>query len=590
PVFTEVSSSAEPTAAAPIVVSWQVNTSATGVASEYNIYKETNGIYGQVGVAYGTSFDDIGIQPNTIYTPPSFKNPYVGTGNYPSTVTFIQQRLAFGNTYNDPEQIKLSRTANFKNFTQSSPSQSDDSITFTMAGREVNAVKSMLDLGSLVILTTGGEWNAKGDSAGILKPTDINLKQYSYNGSGSLPPIVIDGAAIFLQSRGSIMRDLSYNYEVAGYSGNDLTIFSSHLVDKYTITDWAYQQIPQSILWAARSDGVLLGLTMVRNQQVLAWHRHEISGGFVENVTVIPDGNEDMVYLTVRRTINGLTKRYIERLTTRQISDIVDSRFMDSCLTYDGRNTGSRTMTLSGGSTWAYDEELTLTASSSYFTSLEVGNAIHLEYNGDIIRCTIQAYTSGTVVTVTPHKTVPSNLRSSATTDWSRAVDILSGLWHLEGEEVSVFGDGFVVASPNNDSYTGITVSNGSITLEKAYSVIHVGLPYISDIETLDIDTPEGESKVDLEKNISRVTLYTEDTRGVWSGGKPPTDDSVDPLEGLTEFKIRSTEDYDSPVSLRSDRMSLNIQPEWNSNGRVFLRQIDPIPMTILSINPSGKF
>lgn len=583
--IAKLTSAAAPTAAAPHTISW----TRVANAIEYNIYKESNGVYGQIGVASGTSFKDINITPNTSLTPPQTRNPFIGTGNYPSVVTYIQQRLGFANTTNDTEKIYLSRVANFKNFTKSSPSQADDAITFNLAGREVNAVKSLLDLGRLVILTNGGEWAAEGEG-GIISPSSINTKQYSYNGSGDLQPILIDGAAIYLQARGSVIRDLEYRFEVDGYQGNDLTIFSAHLVDKFTLVDWAYQQIPHSIVWAVRSDGVLLGLTYVRDQEVLAWHRHDI-GGFVEKVAVVPEGNEDVLYVLVRRTVDGRERRYIEKLTTRQITDIKDSKFMDSHLSYDGRNTSATTMTLSGGTDWTYTETLTLTSSTNVFSSSDIGNAIHLTgADGALIRFSITGYSSATVVTGTAHKTVPASLRTTATATWTKAVDQLAGLWHLEGKNVSVFADGFVVASPNNASYDIVTVTNGAITLDKPYGVIHVGLPYLSDIETLDVDTPNGETLADKRVIINDVTLYVEETRGVWVGAKPPTSDTTDPLEGLREHKLRDTEDYDSPPSLTTDKIEVTIRAEWNSNGRVFVRQVDPIPMTILSANPAGYF
>lgn len=574
-----------PTTAAPNVVSW----TRVSNAIEYNIYKETNGVFGQIGIAQGTSFDDINITANTTYTPPASRTPFIGSDNYPSTVTYIQQRIAFANTNNETEKVYLSRTANFKNLTKSSPLQDDDAITFTMAGRQVNEVKALLDLGRLVILTTGGEWSADGDN-GVLTPTAINTKQYSYNGSGDLQPITIDGAALYQQARGSIIRDLGYDFQVDGYKGNDLTIFSAHLFDKYTLTDWAYQQIPHSILWVVRSDGALLGMTFVRNQEVIAWHHHDTKNGTYENVSVVPEGNEDVLYVTVRRTINSKVVRFVEKLTTRQITDIVDNKFMDAHLSYDGRNTAATTMTLSG-SGWTYTDSLTLTASVATFDSGDVGNAVHLRgASEELIRATITAYTSTTVVSILPHKTVPTDLQATATTDWDLAVDEVGGLWHLEGEDVAVFGDGFVVASPNNASYDTVTVSNGVASLDKPYGVIHVGLPYISDLETLDIDTPNGETIADKSKIVGEVNMFVEETRGLWVGSKPPSNDAVDPLEDLREFKLRATEDYDAPVALKTDNIEINIKPEWNSNGRVFVRQVDPIPSTILSISPAGKF
>lgn len=562
-------------------------------ASEYIIYKEVNesGKFGFVGTSEHEYFVDTGIEPDAADNPPERVTLFQSADNYPSTVTYIQQRRAFANTNSDPERIWLSKIGAFKNFTTKTPIQDDDSLNFVMAGRQVNSVQQLLDIGQLVVLTQGGEWAVEGGVGNVITPSEINPKQYSYNGAKPLAPIIIGGNALYVQARGSIVRDLSFDFAVEGYRGNDLTIFSAHLFDKYTLDDWAYQQIPHSIVWTVRSDGALLGLTYVREQEMFAWSRHDFGDDLVENVVVVPEDNEDSLYLLIKRTINGQTKRYIEKSATRKVIDIKDSIFVDASLSYDGRNLTATTMTLSGGTTWAYDESLTLTASASFFLSTDVGNQIHLiGSDGTLIRFTIDAYTSATVVTGRPNKTVPVSMRSVATATWSKAVDQLYGLWHLEGKQVSVFADGFVVANPNNDSYDIVTVSNGSITLDKPYAVIHVGLPYVSDIETLDVDTAQGETIVDKSKLVTDVAIFVEESRGIWAGPSAPSDDDTDPKEDLVELKVRDDEGYDDPVALATGVVELSIKSRWNSNGRVFIRQLDPVPLAILAVAPAGKF
>jgi len=584
---TATTSSAVPSSGAPITISW----SAVTGALEYNIYRYKNGVHGFIGIASGTSFVDDGITPDTASTPPISRNPFGSSGNYPSVVTYFQQRRFFANTTNDTEKVWGSRTGAFTNFTISSPLQDDDAVTFNMAGRQVNEVRHLLDIGKFIVMTSGAEWSVQGGTNGVVTPNDINPQQHSYAGSNTLPPIIISGNALYVQARGNIVRDLGFDADVEGYRGNDLTIFSTHLFSGYTISDWCYQQVPNSIIWAVRNDGVLLGLTYVREHQVLAWHKHEFENGIVENVCSIPEGDEDYLYLVIKRVINGETRRFVERLSSRFISatTIEEATYLDSYLTYDGRNTGSTTMTLSGGTDWVYTETLTLTASAAFFSSSDIGNQIFLyDADEDIIRFSITGYTSTTVVTGTPHKTVPVSLRSTARTTWSRAVDMVSGIWHLEGQDVSVFADGFVVANPNNDSYTSQTVTNGAITLDKPYAVIHVGLPITSDLETLDIDAIEGESLSDKKKRVNRITLFLESSRGVFAGNSAPT--GTDILEGLEELKIRNEEGYDDPVSLKTGVVDINIRPEWNSNGRVFIRQTDPLPVSVLAIVPSGLF
>ena len=579
-------------ATADITVSWTAVTNAI----EYNVYKELNGVYGFIGVAGSTTFiDDVSAYtPDTSDTAPSPRNPFNSSGNYPSTSAYYGGSHLFANTNNDTEAIWKTRSGDFKNLSARSPLQADDAHRFILAGRGVNEVRAIVDLGNLVALTAGAEWRILGDANGIISPGQANPVQQSYNGIAEIRPIVIDNSALYVQARGSQIRDLAYDFAVddngrTGYRGNDLTVFSAHLVDDYTIRDWDYQQIPHSIVWAVRSDGVLLGLTYIKAHNMLAWHWHDFEDGDVEQVCVVPEGNVDRVYVVVKRTINGLTKRYVERMHVRNFTDIAtDAIFMDSSLTYNGVNDTAVTMTLSGGTDWDYEENLTLTASSAEFTSDDVGHAIHLTgSDGSIIRCVITAYTSTTVVTVRAHKTVPASLRSTATATWTHAVDHVTGLWHLEGQEVSVFADGFVIANPNNDAYETITVTDGQITLDKAYGVIHVGLPFTSDIQTLDAALDASGTFIDKRKLINQATVYVEETRGLWCGTEEPTSDS-DFKDQLREFKLRSSENYDQPPPLKTESIDVKISGTWNKGGRVFLRQTDPIPATILTIAPAG--
>lgn len=576
------------TSGSPKTISW---TAAAG-AGEYNVYKLTNGVYGFIGVAIGTSFVDNGIEADATDTPPTTRDPFSGSDNYPAISTYVQQRLTFGNTTNYPEKIWMGKSANFKNFTYSTPLQDDDAVTFSVPGRQYNEVRHIIDLERMIVFTSGSIWDAEGDSAGIIRPGQINPKTRAYRGASIVTPVIIGTSIVYVQARGSVIRDLLSD-SIEGYKDSDLTIFSSHLFNGFTIIDMVYQENPNSVIWVILEDNVtdersLVAMTYVKEHQVWAWHRHDTDGE-PERLCVVPESDEDVLYAIIKRPINGTDLRYIERQYTRRISDIVDSVFLDSALTYDGRNTGVTTMTLSGGTTWAYDEELTLTASASQFVVGDVGNQIFLyDSDGVLIRFTIGAYTSATVVTGTAHKTVPASLQGVATAVWSDAVDTLSGLSHLEGKDVAVFADGFVVASPNNSAYTTVTVTGGAITLEKPYGVIHVGLPYISDLQTLDLESVNGETMIDKRKLIGKVVCMVEKTRGLFVGQQPPTDDDTDPLQNLYEAKLRDAEGYDSAVDLMTGPVDVLIDASWNLGGRVFIRQVDPIPASILSITPVG--
>lgn len=559
-------------------------------ALSYNIYKQTGGLFGFIGVAGNTSFTDSSLTPDIEDNPPEDRevppgSPLFGTaGNYPTAVTFYQQRLIFANSDNTPEGVWTSKTGLPKNFNRSTPSQDDDPVTFSLAGNQVNEVNHLLDINGLIMFTASGEWVIDGNAAGILTPTGINPRRHTANGSGFLQPIIVDGTALYVQARGSIIRDLGFEFASDSYRGSELTIFADHLFDQFTLVDWAYQQRPHSIVWAVRDDGTLVGLTYIRDHQVFGWHRHDFADSTVENVAVVPQGNEDTLYLVLNRTVDGKAVRYIEFMKTRQVNDIKDSVFMDSALSFDGRNTGATTMTLSGGTTWEYDESITLTASASFFESADIGNIIAMtgeDADGDVItiRCTINAFTNDLIVTVKPHRTVPVPMRTVALTTWEEAVDVIAGLWHLEGKSLSILGDGNVMANPNNPSYNVKTVVDGAVTLDSPVAVVHVGLPVTADMQTLNLDRQDV-SLADKYKQISTLTVFVRDSRGIFAGPSPDSE--------LTEFKLREDEFYDDPVDLATGAIDVRIQSEWNSGGSIFIRQIDPLPLSVLSVIPSG--
>jgi hypothetical protein len=156
-----------------------------------------------------------------------------------------------------------------------------------------------------------------------------------------LDPIGIDSAALAVQEYGGFVREILYDFSTDSYHNNDLSVMAEHLFEGLTITSWAYAQHPFGILWAVRSDGKMLGLTYSREHEVAAWHWHDTDGEF-ESVASIAEGSENAVYVAVKRTINGATKRYVEKFVSRILPktdgspDVRKGVFLDSSLTYDG--------------------------------------------------------------------------------------------------------------------------------------------------------------------------------------------------------------------------------------------------------------
>lgn len=533
-----------------------------------------------------TTFIDSNSATDKSIAPPSQPQLFNSVNNFPATVTRYQQRRLFANTNAEPARIWASRTGVRNSFTYMTPLQDDDPITFELDSRQANSIVHLLDLQRLLAFTDSAEQVVDGEvSSGILKPDAINARNHSYNGANRLSPIVVNNRALYVQARANSVCTIKHD-DLEGSINTDLGLFSTHLFQGKTLVDWDFALTPNSVVWIVRSDGCVIALTFIPSQDVWGWHRHDTDGNF-ENVCVIPENNEDAVYVVVNRTINGATKRYIERMSTRYFATQRESWFVDCGKKIDGLNTTAITMTLTGA-TFTYTDLLTITASAPFFAAGDAGTASiwFTAADGSLVEVKLENFTSTTVMTGHAARDVPADLRNSAKLVWTRASRILTGLTHLEGKKVSILGDGFVVASPNNvRDYPSVMVVGGSAVMPQAYKYVIVGLPFIADLETLDIDVAGPVTAKDRKRLVSKVVVFFEKTLGIWAGqADQPT--AADPLNGLDEFKVRDAENFYDPTALITDDKEILIQSRYNSNGRVLLRQVEPLPASILMIAP----
>ena len=257
-----------------------------------------------------------------------------GAGDYPRTVTFFEERLYWAGTNNNPQTIWASKSGDFLNMTQGT-GLDDESIEFTLATDDVNVIYWLKASDVLLIGTVGGEFKLQGGGNPVT-PSNVRVVQETKYGSSTVSPVTSGRAVIFNQRSGKKLRQMIFDLNVEGFVAPDLTILAEDITGG-GITDMAYQQEPDSVIWAVREDGVLLGLTYQRDQQVVAWHQHPVGGtnAEVESVAVIPsaDGKSDELWAVVKRTINSSTARYIEYLD--------NSIFVDSGLSYSGSATNS---------------------------------------------------------------------------------------------------------------------------------------------------------------------------------------------------------------------------------------------------------
>ena len=415
--------------------------------------------------------------------------------NYPSVVTFFEQRLVFAATNNNPQTLWFSKSADYLNF--HTGTADDDALIYTIASNKVNAIRYLSATRILNIGTSGGEYVLTTTNGGPVTPTQTVIRKYSNYGCIDSEVVQVADVTLFAQRGARKVREFRYigEVDVAGYAAPDITILSEHLTEG-GIKEFAYQQEPESIIWARRTDGTLLGLTYRREEEIVAWHKHIIGGAFgsgqakVESIITLPtDSGEDELYMIVKRTINGVTKQYVEVMKAFDFgSDTTAAFFVDSGLVYSG----------------------------------------------------------------------------SATTT-------LSGLYHLEGEELSILANGATHADK--------TVSGGGVTLDFSATTGAVGFGYTSEMQTLRLESgsQDGTSQ-GKPKRIHDITVRFHETVGAEVGSDSGTADRI--------FFRDSSMNMDEAVPLFTGDKEIEFAGGFVEGDRIYVRQSQPLPMTVLALYP----
>jgi len=540
-------------------------------ASRYRVYKDQGGIFGYIGETTTTTIVDDNIMPDFSRTPPIHENDFQGANNYPGAVSYFEQRRVFAGTNNSPQDIWMTKSGTESNMSFGLPIRDDDRIEFRVAAREANTIRHIVPLTQLLLLTGSAEWRVTSVNSDAITPTSISVKPQSYVGANNAQPVIVNNSLVYGAARGGHVRELGYNWQANGFITGDLSLRAPHLFDNFTIVDMGLSKSPIPIVWTVSSNGKLLGLTYVPEQQIGAWHQHDTDGTF-ESVACVSEGNDDVTYCVIKRTVNGNSVRYIERMGTRLFATQRDNFFVDSGATYDGTNTdNSRTVTVSGGTNYTKGETVTVTTNYNLFNAPpsvdDKDDAIVLVDGTTLYRLTIQATSSQTVATAKLDKDLPASLRNTAITTYEVARNVISGISWLEGKALNILADGAV--------HPERTVSSGSITLERAASVVHLGLPYESDLNTLPMALQVealGQGRV---KNLNHVWLRVLESSGIFAG---PSADK------LVEAKQRTVEPYGTPPNLKTQEIKIMLTPTWQDNGQLFVRQTDPLPLTVVGL------
>jgi len=259
------------------------------------------------------------------------------TYGWPRKVTFHQQRLALAGNALRRQTVWMSQAGDFLNFGVSATLADSDAVTFTLDSGTQNRIQWITTGKSLHVGTLGNEWTVTGNDQSALTPTNILAQRQTNNGSEQNTPLLVGLTTLFVERHGRTVNEFVYDYTFDSYKTSDMAILSPHLTESYSITDWTYQQTPDSIIWCVREDGTLLGVTYQRQHKVVGWHRHDTQGEFLAVTSVPGVTREDDVWFIVQRNIDTEDKFYLEKLEDWFKGGFsAAGKFLDSHLVYSG--------------------------------------------------------------------------------------------------------------------------------------------------------------------------------------------------------------------------------------------------------------
>jgi hypothetical protein len=409
------------------------------------------------------------------------------SAGYPKALTFYEDRLWFAGSVGHPQTLWASRSGDYENHAYGV--HDDDALNYTINSQEVNTIQWLSPGKTLSVGTSGNEFTVSASSLNeAITPTNVKITPQTNYGGDDVQPFMIGSSILFVQRAGRKIREYVYSFERDSFVAPDMNLLADHITYN-GVREMSYQQSPDQIVWVVDYSGKLLGLTYERAEDVVGWHRHDISGS-IESISTIPhwDGDQDVTWLVVNRTINGTTKRYIEYIE-KSLTDKY-CVYSDSTLIYDG---------------------------------------------------------------------------SPATT--------ISGLDHLEGEEVSVITDGYV--HPNR------TVNSGEIVLQKAASVVVIGLPYTATLKTMPIEAGAADGTAQgKQMRVSNVVVRLLETApGLYYG---PSEDNTDEMD----FRS-SVDDMDQPVPLFTGNSPLLPWPgDYDNEAQITIQHKLALPCTVIAVMP----
>jgi hypothetical protein len=452
----------------------------------------------------------------------------------------------------------------------------DDAISRTIDNKDCNAIQWLESMWVMLVGTDGNLLKGVGANENSpMTPTDANFWPQSGVGSSSLQPEKIAGHLVYAGRSSKRVYEMTYSDDTRVYNPEDLTRWAEHIT-RDGIVGWTFMQQPYPILWAVTSDGYLIGLTRDRQQDMLAWHRHSTDGTFEGRPVVIPSDTDDELWVTVCRTVNGATRRSIERMRPFDYDcEQRDCFYVDDGTTWDG----GAAATITGIAVAAGTGRVTVTAANSlvdgYTVKLEAVGGM-TEVNGKVYTVADRAAGSFTLKTRDGSAYVVGTAFTAYTSGGTaeRVTNSVTGLTQLAGETVSVLLDG--------QPTTGTVTAGGVYTVGSGkdryyHNTITVGRDYDYALSPMrpEVRTVSGSAQAKRKKvTYVGARLYRS------AGGKIGTDenDAVD-IDYSNRGDLANAE-----TVLVTDDENIDHPGGWQEHGDIWIGGNGPLPFNITSI------
>jgi len=491
---------------------------------------------------------------------------------YPRTVSFFEQRLVFGGSTAYPQTIWASESGFYEHFHRGAGDPADAFI-YTIAANKVNVIRWLAPARDLIVGTAGGEFKVGRPTGEPLQPDNVQITQQTTYGGWNTQPIQIGNSVLFLQRQRKKIREFTYRFEDDAYQAPDMTLLAEHITGN-GITDVDYAQEPDSIYWAVRDDGTLLGMTYQRQEDVIAWHRHILGGSYkltfngasdVTDSATDPNKNgyititnhglltgDEIVYSAgggtkVAGLIEGKTY-YVYRIDANKIElASTYEQAIDRTILQINDGLGS-SHTLTG------KPQVKSVATIAEDTENQVWLIVRRRINGNIVQ-----YIEYLDTLIKLDSGLSGVVNGDSTS--------ITGLDHLEGETVQILiGDAV---------YPNQTVTNGAISVNlpanTSYKSIEIGLGYTSRIKTMRVEAgSQAGTAQGRKKRYNEVMVRLHKTVGIIING--------DQLP----FRTSSTPMGQNIPEFTGDKRVINLG--WDRDGQIEIKQEQPLPMTVLGI------